>query len=628
MSSAHADFAPAEHLLPGGLSRPDEQPEPRRTDGYLAIEEYAAIGDGRTVALVGGDGSVDWMCLPDIDAPSVFGALLDADRGGRFTLRPAAAYTARRRYIERTNVLESVFETGEGRVRVTEAMTLDSSQNAPWRELARRVEGLSGAVEMVWAFEPRFDYGRTAPEFSRADGATVARGGGKIQLAVQAWDAGEPAVREGSVHGSFTVRDGERALLAMQATYGDPLPVPPRAQIERRLEDTIEVWRSWVGRNVYAGPWQQAVERSLLAIRLLADGRTGAIAAAATTSLPEAIGAKRNYDYRFGWVRDLSFTLEALLETGMGQITQASIGWLLNATSRTHPRVDPVYALDGTVVRSQATLPLGGYRGSSPVHLGNNAGRQLQLGGFGDLLDTVWRYAREGHVLSPEHGERIADMADLLEAIWRNEDAGLWELGSYASYTTSKVSCWATFDRVLKLVDRGQVPPRHVERWTRARDEVRAFIDDRLFCENKRAYRFKEGSDGLDCGTLLIARRGMVDPRGEQMNGTIDAIRRELHAEGPLFYRYSGMQEQENAFPACSFWMVEALSAAHRLDEAAELMDAAVSLGSEVGLYSEEMEPSTRAMRGNFPQALTHLALINAASMFARVQGEVAGGSS
>jgi GH15 family glucan-1,4-alpha-glucosidase len=247
------------------------------------------------------------------------------------------------------------------------------------------------------------------------------------------------------------------------------------------------------------------------------------------------------------------------------------------------------------------------------------------LGGFGDLLETMWRYVCDGHLLTPQLGERLADIADHLCHLWRNEDAGLWELDNYAQYTSSKVSCWVVFERVLALVDRGQVPPRHVDRWRRARDEIRAFTDSNLWSESKQAYLFKAGDDGLDCATLLIPRREFDDPRGQRMNGTIDAIRRELHAEGPLYYRYSGMQKEENAFLACSFWMVEALAAARRLDEAAEIMDAAVGLGSGLGLYSEEMEPGTHSMRGNFPQALTHLALINAAVMFSDVQADTAG---
>jgi GH15 family glucan-1,4-alpha-glucosidase len=583
----------------------------RSSDGFVPIEDYAAIGDGRALALVAGDGSIDWLCLPDLDSPSVFAALLDPQRGGRFVLCPTAPYRVQRRYIERTNLVQTEFATEGGRVRVTDGFTLDPSQNAPWRELVRRVEGLAGSVELSWSFEPRFDYGRQMPEYSRLESAVIARNG-SLQLALLVWNAGDPQVND-AVSATFTVRESEQALLALEATFGEPLPLPERSQVERRLEETARVWRTWVKRHRYEGPWRQAVERSLLAIRLLADGRTGAIAAAGTTSLPEVIGGERNFDYRFGWVRDLSFTLDALLEVGMEQLTQGSITWLLKATASTQPRVDPVYALDGSVVRAQEELPLAGYRGSRPVRHGNDAGRQLQLGGFGDLLETVWRYVEGGHVLTPELGDRLADMADLLCAIWRNRDAGLWELSDYAHYATSKTACWVFFARLLDLVERGQVPARHLQRWGRARDEIRSFVEEQLWSEEKRSYRFKAGSDGLDCGTLLLPRRGVVDPCGKRMNGTIDSIRRELHAGGPLFYRYSGMREQENTFLACSFWMVQALAAAERTDEAAELMEGAVGLSNDLGLYAEEMEPGSHAMCGNFPQALTHLALINAA---------------
>jgi GH15 family glucan-1,4-alpha-glucosidase len=402
-------------------------------------------------------------------------------------------------------------------------------------------------------------------------------------------------------------------MLALIAGDEAAVPSPERIDVERRLEATVELWRGWVQRTSYDGPWKEAVERSLLTIRLLADGRSGAIAAAGTTSLPEAIGAERNYDYRFGWVRDLSFTADALLRVGMRELAHASVMWLLGAVAHTHPRVDPVYALTGDVVRSQHAIELAGYRGTSPVHVGNQAGSQLQLGGFGDLNETIWRYVDQGHVLSPSVGERLADSADLLCAIWRNEDAGLWELGDNAHYATSKIGCWTALERLLDLVRSEQVPARHVDRWRTERDRMRDFIVTRLWSESRRSYVMKAGSDMLDCGVLLAARRGFDDPRGPRMTATIDAINSELRAEGPLFYRYSGMREEENAFLACSFWMVEALALAGRSDEAAEIMDAMVSLSNDVGLYTEEMEPGSHAMRGNFPQALTHLALINAA---------------
>jgi GH15 family glucan-1,4-alpha-glucosidase len=602
-----------------GTSRTDSASYIRQ-DGYLPIGGYAAIGDGHTLALVGVDGSIDWMCVPELDAPSVFAEVLDPGRGGSFVLAPAVPFEARRRYLPRTNVLETTYETAEGSVRVTDAVTIDDALAAPWRELVRHVEGVAGQVPMRWHLEPRFDYGRETASFHTRAGALVARHG-KLQLALAHWEAGEPDVRDDAVVGEFTAHEGTHATLVLLGANSETLPLPSRESVRRRLESTQHVWREWVSRHSYDGPYTDAVERSLLAIRLLCDGRTGAITAAGTTSLPEALHKKRNFDYRFAWVRDLSFTLEALMGVGMEQLSHLSIGWLLTATTHTHPRIDPVYKLDGSVLRSQESLSLSGYRGSQPVHLGNQAGTQLQLGGWGDLMETMWTYVRCGHLLRPDTGERLADMVDLLCALWRNQDAGLWELGDYADYMTSKLSCWTAFERMLDLAHRGQAPPRHVDRWQRERDEIERFIETRLYSEQRGSYLMKAGSDMLDCGVLLASRRGYGDPKGARMQGTIDAIKRELHAEGPLFYRYSGMREQENAFLACSFWMVEALAMAGRLDEAAELMDGAVALGNDLGLLSEEMEPGTRELRGNLPQALTHLALINAAAVLARQSG-------
>lgn len=588
---------------------------PARAAGYLPIEDYAPIGDGRALALVGADGAIDWMCVPDLDSPSVFAALLDQARGGRFEVAPAVPFSASRRYLERTNVLETTFHTEGGQVRLVDALTIDKSETAPWRELVRQLEGVTGTIPMRWRLEPRFGYGQRTAQFECHEDTLLSRDHG-LQLGLRTWDTGRAEIGHGWVGGEFELGPGERPLLALLVTADEPLRVPDREGVERRLRETLEVWRSWIARHRYGGPWRDAVERSLLAIRLLSDGRTGAIAAAGTTSLPEVIGGERNFDYRFGWVRDLCFTLDALLAVGMEQLTQASVTWLLAATTHTHPRVDPVYALGGDVVRSQHALPLPGYRGSSPVHVGNQAGAQLQLGGFGDLIETLTSYVEDGHILPAATGERLADIVDLLARIWRNEDSGLWELGQSSHYGTSKLGCWVAFERLLELVRRGQVPARHMALWNRERDEVRHFIERHLFSEQRNSYLFKAGSDGLDCGMLLAARRGFGDQA--RIAGTIEAIRSELHADGPLFYRYSGMQEQENAFLACSFWMVEAMAIAGQVDAAAELMDSIVGLASDVGLYSEEMEPRTHAMLGNFPQALTHLALISAAATLQR----------
>jgi GH15 family glucan-1,4-alpha-glucosidase len=594
--------------------------EPRRTDGYLPIEDYGAIGDGRTLALVGVDGSIDWMCLPDLDAPSVFAALLDPALGGSFALTPAVPYEVDRSYLPRTNVLQTEYRTAEGTVRVTDAVTVDTAQNAPWRELVRQIAGLSGVVPMRWRLGPRFAYGQRSSEPIRVGESFVYRHG-EMQLGLTAWDAGEPHIHRETVEGTFEIPAGQEALLVMLASDSVALPLPDRDVVARRLEATSRLWREWVSRCSYDGPWRSAVERSLLAIRLLADGRSGAIAAAGTSSLPEVLGGTRNYDYRFGWVRDLSFTVNALLRMGMEELSEASVDWLLEAVAHTEPRIDPVYRLTGEPVRDQQQLPLAGYRGTTPVHVGNQAGAQLQLGGAGDLVETLWQYVKHGHVLAPGAGERIADSVDLLCSIWQREDAGLWELDDYAHYATSKISCWTALDCLLDLVEMGQVPARHVARWETTREAIREFIETELWSDERGSYLMKTGSDGLDCGVLLASRRRYADPRGKRMNRTIDAIQRELHAEGALYYRYSGMREEENAFLACSFWMVEALAAAGRAEEASELMDQMVSLGGGLGLYSEEMEPGSHAMRGNFPQALTHLALINAAAIFSEETG-------
>jgi GH15 family glucan-1,4-alpha-glucosidase len=557
------------------------------------------------------------LCLPQLVTPPAFAALLDPEDGGRFTLAPAVAYEVERRYVEDTNVLQTDFHCASGRVRVTEAVTIDDAQNAPWRELVRHVEALGGEVPLRWRFEPRLDFGRRRYELERRGEVVVARGGG-LQLALRTWEAGEGQIAGPSAHAEFVVREGQTAVLALLASDDVAVPVPSRSDIERRLEATVRLWRSWVSRRTYDGPWQGAVKRSLLALRLLADGRSGAITAAGTTSLPEALGAARNYDYRFGWVRDLSFTIDALLGCGMDELAHASVGWLLGAVAGTHPRVDPVYGLSREVIRSQESVPVPGYRRTGPVHVGNDAGSQLQLGGFGDLLETIRLYVRHGHLLAPAAGERIADSTDLLCAIWRSEDAGLWELGDRAHYATSKIGCWTALQRALELAEDGSLPSRHAARWRHERDRVRDFIETRLWSAQRSSYVMKAGSEMLDCGVLLAARRGYSEPAGPRMQGTIAAIKRELHADGPLFFRYSGMQEEENAFLACSFWMVEALALAGRRHEAGEMMDALVGLTGPLGLLSEEMEPGSHALRGNYPQALTHLALINAATSLVR----------
>jgi GH15 family glucan-1,4-alpha-glucosidase len=408
-------------------------------------------------------------------------------------------------------------------------------------------------------------------------------------------------------------------MLALTGSYRAPVEVPPREDVERRVAGTVEAWRRWLDQHEYDGPWSDAVHRSVLTLKLLVDARSGAVTAAPTTSLPERIGGPKNWDYRYAWVRDTSFTLDALMRLGFREQAHDSFTWLLDAVARTHPRVQPIYRLNGDVLTGEEDLDLAGYRGSTPVRCGNAAAGQLQLGGFGALLETTWLYAREGNVLDEANRRSLAETVDLLCDLWPHDDAGIWEIDD-AGYTQSKMACWEAFDRALRLVDAGQLPADHAGRWRREADRVREHVERACWSDAKRAYVQAAGGEALDASCLLAARLEFHDPASERILGTIEAVRREL-GRGPLLYRYTGMEREEGAFLACSFWLVEALARAGRLDEAAATMEELIALANDVGLYSEEIDPETGEFLGNFPQGLSHLALVNAAAIFPQSLG-------
>jgi GH15 family glucan-1,4-alpha-glucosidase len=586
-----------------------------RIEGFAPIEAYAAIGDGRTVALVAADGAIDWLTMPAIASPTVFAAILDPGRGGRFALAPAVPARSARRYLTGTNVLQTEFVTEHGRVRVTDWLSTQDGALLPWLELCRRIEGVGGSVPMRWRLEPRFDYGTDA-------GTPQERGGVPVfvhhrhQLAILSLDAGTARLCEGAVEGAFDATQGTDALLTLIGVDNEPIPIPPREEIEARLEGTIGGWRRWISDMNYTGEWPEAVSRSALALKLLVYAPTGAIAAAPTTSLPERLGGERNFDYRFAWVRDTSFSLDAFDNLGFRESLHGSLSWLLSASARTHPRLGVFYGIDGSVPEGQSELDLRGYRGSAPVHLGNGASGQLQLGAHGDFFQTVWRYVCNGNMLDPSTGTRLAEVADALIGIWRTPDSGIWELDDRERhYTSSKIGCWVAFDRAARLAERGEIPADGAGRWRAEAEAVARFVEEDCWWPERGAYRMAPGMEALDASVLLMARMGYGDPAGERMNGTIDAVGEELDAGWPLLYRYTGMASEEGAFVACSFWLVEALALAGRLDEAVRRMEAMLETVNDVGLLSEEIDPGSRELLGNFPQGLSHLALVNAAAI-------------
>ncbi len=586
-----------------------------RIDGYAAIRDYAAVGDGRTVALIARDGSVDWLPLPDLDSPTVFAAILDATRGGHFVLEPEAPYSVERRYVSGTNVLETTFETAGGAARVTDALTLPGADLGPGRELVRRVDWEHGTVPFHWRVEPRFCFGAQPFSLEHRTDVPVAAAGGDA-IAVCTWDAGEPLIADGVVSGRFEASEGRSPLLVLAATHEEPLVFPARGEVEARLEGTIETWRAWARNRRYTGPHREAVMRSLLALKLLVFAPSGAIAAAATTSLPEEIGGVRNWDYRFSWVRDSTFTLEAFLALGCTRETRAYFWWLMHATQLSHPRLQVLYRLDGGEDAPETTLPLEGHRRSAPVRVGNAATAQLQLDTYGELLQAAWLYARVDAPLDADFARRLSQLADFVAEIWRQPDFGIWEVRSEpVHFTQSKMMCWVALDRALDLAARGIIPGRRAGHWREQAAQIRQFVETRCWSEQKRSYVRFAGSEELDASLLLAVVHGYADARDDRLQATIDAVREEL-GDGPFLRRYSGddgVAGSEGAFLACSFWLVEALARSGRLEEATALLDELVALANDVGLYAEEVDPATGAFLGNIPQGLSHLGLITAA---------------
>jgi GH15 family glucan-1,4-alpha-glucosidase len=587
---------------------------PERTDGYLPIRDYAAIGDGRTAALVGRDGAIDWLCLPDLDSPSVFAALLDERRGGRFVVAPARPFEATRRYLPNTNVLETTFRTHEGTVRLTDAMTLPTGGLSPYRELARQVDGVSGYVPIRWQVEPRFDYGRP-PAFTMRSGVPIAAHGADA-LAALTWDAGEAEVGASGASGLFTTAPGSSSLLVLSAAHQEPLVFPARAEVEARLLGTAERWRDWANGRQYEGPWREAVVRSALALKLLVFAPSGAIAAAATTSLPEKIGGGRNWDYRLSWPRDAAFTLQALLSLGCGQEATAFFSWLLHASQLTHPRMQVLYRLDGREQAEETELPLAGYRDSRPVRVGNEAAKQLQLDVYGEVIAAASLLADFAGGLDRDHGRRVAEIADLVCDLWQEPDAGIWEVRSEAAhFTQSKMMCAVALDRAAGLAEAGHLPAAQLESWRTESRRVREFVETHCYSDTKASYTRAVDDDALDASLLLAVLAEYEPANSLRLRGTVDAVRREL-ATGSLVRRYvgdDGLAGEDGAFVACSFWLTEALARQGRVGEAAELMDEVVALANDVGLYAEEIDPDNGDFLGNFPQGLSHLALINAA---------------
>jgi GH15 family glucan-1,4-alpha-glucosidase len=584
----------------------------------VAIADHGLIGDTRTAALVTSDGTIDWMCVPRFDGDPLFGSLVGGDDAGRFRVGPAgdAAPVVRRRYLDATATLETAWSSGAGgELVLTEGMVAELGDRLlPTTLLVRRLEATGAPVRARIDFDPRLGDGHRRPRHRRDRESTVCTWGA---LAVALSTSPALAVEPG-VPVEVTVEPGRPLTLVLAVAHREPVVHVDAAAAWTALREDEARWREWC-ESIGDVPHRDAVVRSLLTLRLLTYSPSGAPVAAPTTSLPEDPGGIRNWDYRFAWPRDASIGIGAFLGTGKVDEARHFFAWLLHASRLDRPRMPVLLTLDGRHPRAERELAgWPGYAASRPVRAGNGAADQHQLDGYGWVLDAAWLLTRAGERLSSEAWRAMRGFADEVASRWTEPDSGIWEVrDDLAHHVHSKLMAWLALDRALRIAATRRTAPRHVRRWTAARAAVAAEVTSRGFDRARGAYTRTYGSDDLDAAVLVLPLLDLEPRDSRRVRGTIDAIRDDLGAGGPLVYRYppgaDGLPGTEGAFLPCTFWLVQALALSDRREEAAALLTDALALANPLGLLPEEIDPDTGAHLGNFPQALSHAALVQAA---------------
>jgi GH15 family glucan-1,4-alpha-glucosidase len=584
------------------------------------IADYAIIGDCRTAALISRDGAIDWLCLPNYASPSIFAHILSPGRGGRFSIQPREAFVSRRKYRDLSPVLETTFETRSGSARLTDLLpVIDGAQSLePMREVLRIIEGVSGQVDLEIVIDPRPDYARTQPRLEHgACGSWYYRWSNEILIV-----AGDIELehRAGGLHGAIRVDAGDRLYLSLGYVKSDVGVRPVLGQAaDDRLRHTLDWWRGWVGGCRYAGPYRQAVLRSALTLKLLGSALSGAITAAPTTSLPEAIGAGRNWDYRYCWLRDAGMTMQAFIELGFHQEAGSFLAWLLHATRLTWPQLQVVYDVYGRGRLPEEELThFEGYRGSRPVRVGNAAWSQRQLDVYGEVVFAADAYVQGGGTLEPVERRMLSGFGKVVCRQWREPDQGIWELRhGQRQHTFSKVMCWVALDRLLKLNEKRVLSLGDLKAQFRAeRDAIAQAIERRAYNCEIESYVGELDGDRLDASLLLMPCLGYKPADDARVRSTYDRVWQRLGRNGLLarYERgYDGLAGEEGAFGICTFWAVHHLACRRDIAEATRLFDHVLAYANDLGLFGEEIDPVSGAALGNFPQAFTHIGLINAA---------------
>jgi GH15 family glucan-1,4-alpha-glucosidase len=582
------------------------------------IDDHALIGDGRSAALVARDGTVDWLCWPAFDSPALFAGLLDP-HGGAFSIVPAGRFQARRRYLPGTNVLETCLAARDAQVVVVDCMPMlddpPARELVPERELLRIVRCERGDVELAVTVDARPAFGRARRSWRDAGELGFHLRSGRELLALRS----EPALRadgDGVLRGRVRLRAGEVARFSLTHALDAPAVLPPLGErAEAALAATVRVWRAWSRRVRYHGPFRDAVVRSALVLKLLAHSATGAIVAAPTTSLPERLGGPLNWDYRYCWLRDASLTVRALFGLGFGEEGGAFLGWLLHTTRLTRPALRVLYDVYGREPAREVELPLAGYRDSRPVRVGNAAMGQLQLDVYGEVVDAAAQLVGQGLRLDRETSGMLRALGDFVCRRWREPDEGIWEpRGGRRHHTHSKVLCWVALDRLLRMHRAGHLPRADVARYERERQALRDAIERHGWSDRLRSYTQVFDGDEVDAALLQLAWYGYASAGSPRMRSTFARVEAELGAGRGLLRRYRTSPElREGAFGICGFWAAEYLAlGGGTAEDALARIEALLGHANEVGLFAEETDPETGDALGNFPQAFTHIGLVNA----------------